>query len=163
MYFRESLAWCMALLKARPYCLASRFPVLTQTDHQPLRWIRKSSGKAAISTFLTDKVAEVDFEVHYLPGHLNRIADSVSRPPFLGPIERSVVGLTIMVKALFELLPKSYRKCKHTWATAGKDTRHVSKQLQAWREGTNPVKPTSPPPRAIRELNYDLAIAVPVA
>ena len=71
VYFRESLGWCYGVLKSRPYVLSSRFPLLCQTDHQPLSWVRKSSGKAAISSFLTDKIADVNWKIYYLPGSLN--------------------------------------------------------------------------------------------
>jgi hypothetical protein len=162
-YFRESLGWCLGILKCRPYVLSSKFPLITQTDHLPLTWIKKSTGKAAISAFLTSQIADVDWRIYYLPGHLNALADAVSRPPFLGPLRPSTTGLHEMVKTLLNHLPTARQTCKHPWVYAARDTGRLSRQLQEWRTGKNPVKKFSCSPKNIEEHTWDMAIVVPVA
>ena len=163
VYFRESLGWCLGILKCRPYVLSSRFPLITQTDHLPLTWIRKSSGKAAISAFLTSRVADVDWRIYYLPGHLNTLADAVSRPPFLGPLRPDTTGLHEMVKTLLLHLAPANKMCKHPWVYASRDTTRLAKQLQSWRSEKNPVKKFSCSPKNIESNTWDLAIVIPVA
>ena len=163
VYFRESLALCLGVKKCRPYVISSKFPLIAQTDHLPLTWIRKSSGKAAISQFLTSQIADVNFEISYLPGQLNVLADTISRPPFLGPLKPSTVGLDMMVKTLLGHLPTSAKSCRKPWTYAGKDTRRLANQIQEWRAGTNPVKKCSHSDQNIAEMDYDLAIIVPIA
>ena len=163
VYFRESLGWALGIRKCRPYVLSSRFPLITQTDHLPLTWIRKSSGKAAISTFLTSQIADVDWRIFYLPGHLNTLADAVSRPPFLGPLRPSTAGLHEMVKTLLGHLPATKKDCKHPHVYAGKDTARLARQLQAWRTGRNPIKKFSCSPSNVAAQTWDLSIVVPIA
>jgi hypothetical protein len=163
VYWRESAAWMFGLKKCRPYVLTSQFPLHTLTDHLPLTWIRKSSGKHAISTFLSSQVEDVRWTIRYLPGHQNTLSDAISRPPFLGVLKPNTVGLKMMVAALLKHLPPTAVSCKHPWTYAGKDTRRLAHQIQAWRTGTNPVKICSHSAQNIASMKFDLAIIIPVA
>ena len=163
VFFRESLAWAMGVKKCRPFVLTSKFPLHTLTDHLPLTWVRNSSGKAAISQFLTSQIADVNWTIDYLPGHQNCLADAISRPPFLGVLKPTTVGLHMMVKALLNHLSPAARACKNPWCYAGKDTTRLTHQVQKWRSNTNPIKKYSHSANNIAELDYDLAIIVPIA
>ena len=163
VYFREALGWCLGVKKARPYALTSKFPLITLTDHLPLTWVRKASGKAMVSAFLCDSISDVDWTIDYIPGHKNTLADPLSRPPFLGPLRPSIKGLTTMVQALLKHLPPTLKACARPWATAGKDTRHVARTVQQWRTPTNPVLTAAPSQNNIAQTNYDLAVVVPTA
>ena len=162
-YYKESLAWCFTMKRCRPYVLSNRFPLITLTDHLPLTWIRKASGKAALSEFLLDSFGDIDYTISYIPGHLNVMADPISRPPFLGPLRPSIAGVIVLTDALLSHLPKGARQCKRPWVSAGRDTKEVARIIQRWRAAKNPIKVFSPSLKNISSQPYDLAVVIPTA
>ena len=74
---REALSIVYALKINRPLCLG--FPITIRSDHKPLKWLlTTSSPNHRIARWQT-LLAEFDFNVEYIPGQQNVVADFLSR------------------------------------------------------------------------------------
>jgi len=91
-YHREAKAWMNGMTLALPYVMCNPFPLKCSTDHSPLTWVKHTSGKGPVSQFIIDTLSHVDYEMHYLKGQDNIVADGLSRFPMLGPQELMRTG-----------------------------------------------------------------------
>ena len=80
-------------------------PFYTKTDSLPVGWIRKGNGRKAMSQFRLAQFDDAEWYVGYLEGPRNTEADAISRPPMLGELDPSIVGLTQMVLEALAVLP----------------------------------------------------------
>jgi hypothetical protein len=74
----DSLLW--STLKTKHYALCSPFPLHTYSDHMLLKWMDKSE-KGPISSFIIEKLSDIDTVHQYIQGKVNTIPDSCSRYP----------------------------------------------------------------------------------
>ena len=89
---------------ALPYTVCNPFPVQCWTDHSPLQWIKHTSGKGPVSQFIVDTLSQVDYEMHYIKGEDNFVADGLSRFPMLGPQKVRRAGLENMIHVLLSAI-----------------------------------------------------------
>ena len=123
VFYREAYALLYALQKCRLHALYNEFPVCCIVDHVSLRWITATT-KGAVTAFLLEELADMQFELFYRPGTgpSLRVPDSLSRYPMLGPRRWTSNGL----RDLYELLAQSMRatlaRASSVWVFAGADT-----------------------------------------
>ena len=118
---------------ALPYTMNSRFPVQCYTDHSPLTWIKHTSGKGPVSQFLIDNLSMIDFEMHYIKGPDNILADALSRFPMLGPRRLKQKGRKQALNILLAGLTDFDVNTDRIWFNAQKDTTYLLNDLYEWR------------------------------
>ena len=84
--------------------MRNKHPVHCWTDHTPLTWIKHTSGKGPVSQFIIDMLSVIDYEMHYIKGEDNKIADSLSRFPMLGPSKLNGTGIREATNVLLSAL-----------------------------------------------------------
>ena len=99
---------------------------------QPLVWV-KNSDKGRVTHWRMENAQGVDYEIEYLPGPQNIVADACSRYPMLGPKVLTRLGLEHAFKCLLDFLPDEVRSVESCWLHAGKDTDLLARALQRWR------------------------------
>ena len=175
-YHREAKAWMNALTLTIPYALQNNFPVECWTDHTPLTWIKHTSGKGPVSQFIIDTLSVVDYKMHYIKGPENKIADSLSRFPMLGPGKLHQKGVAEALNILLSALVGSDADPRRIWFYTGKDTPFMVPTLYDWRQESMKGAPaaTEKQPRVhcymdplsaskIHKLKYTLGIWAPPA
>ena len=80
---KEAYAIVYSVQKFRPYLLGSKFTVMT--DHKPLKYLFSSKFANAKIQRWAILLAEYGCDICFLKGSENRVADSLSRLPCLGP------------------------------------------------------------------------------
>lgn len=74
---RELLAIVWATKNFRPYLFGTNF--VLYTDHRPLVWLKNLKEPNSKLTRWALKLEEFNFEIKYLPGKTNKVADALSR------------------------------------------------------------------------------------
>jgi hypothetical protein len=74
---RELLAIVYALKEWRPYLHGSRFVI--KTDHNPLRYLDTQSNLSKRQMRWMETLQEYDYEIVYVQGKFNVVADALSR------------------------------------------------------------------------------------
>jgi hypothetical protein len=82
-FYLEGNALLWGTFKSKYYALSSPFPLYTYSDHMPLNWMNKTE-KGPISSFIIERLSEIQTVHQYIPGKVNSIADSCSRFPMFG-------------------------------------------------------------------------------
>lgn len=77
---REALAIVWAVGKFRGYIENSRVKI--GTDHQPLRWLMSLQSPSGRLARWAPIFHPYDLEIEYTPGRINKVADTLSRPPY---------------------------------------------------------------------------------
>jgi len=171
-YHREAKAWMNGLTLTIPYALYNKHPVQCWTDHTPLTWVKHTSGKGPVSQFIIDMLSIVDYEMNYIKGHENIVADGLSRFPMLGPSKLRRSGLAEAVEILMSALTGSSVDTENIWFYTGKDTEHLVSNIYDWRQQIH--KDLAQPGKQrcymdllsvsnIQRINYSLAIWAPPA
>ena len=122
--------------KTLPFAMTNPFPVECYTDHSPLTWVKHTSGKGPVSQFIIDKLSVIDYNMHYIKGRDNIVADALSRYPMLGPGTLLREGLTRAVDMLLAALVNTDIDTTKLWFDARKDSVHLVSDLFEWREAT---------------------------
>ena len=170
-YHREAKAWMNGMELALPYTLFNKHPLECYTDHSPLTWIKHTSGKGPVSQFIIDKLSLVDYNMHYVKGEDNEVADALSRFPLLGPRTLTRTGLKGAVDILLSALTEAYPlDATKIWFDAGKDTQFLSDEVYEWRNEVHKVSNTLKriymdrlSEANIRKLPYTVGIWAPPA
>ena len=149
-YHREAKAWMNGMELTQPFALFNKYPVECYTDHSPLQWIKHTSGKGPVSQFIIDKLSIMDYNMHYIRGPDNVVADALSRYPMLGPRTLMRSGLKRSLDVLLAALVNSYPiDATRIWFDAGKDSVFLSEEVYEWRLLTHNV------PRDAKRLYLD--------
>ena len=171
-YHREAKAWMNGLTLTLPYAMRNKHPVHCWTDHTPLTWIKHTSGKGPVSQFIIDMLSVIDYEMHYIKGEDNKIADSLSRFPMLGPSKLNRTGIREATNVLLSALTGTNIDTDKLWFHVGKDTKHVVANVYDWRHGLTKNSRTKNSQRCYRDLfsesniqriNYSMGIWAPPA
>ncbi len=133
-YHREAKAWMNGMELALPYSMCNQFPIECYTDHSPLTWVKHTSGKGPVSQFIIDKLSLVDYNMHYLKGEANIVADALSRFPMLGPRTLTRTGIKNSLHVLLSALVDTDLDVSKLWFDARKDTRHLIADVTEWRD-----------------------------
>ena len=124
-YHKEAKAWMNGMTLAMPYALCNPFPIQCWTDHSPLTWVKHTSGKGPVSQFIIDTLSQVDYEMNYIKGEQNNVADALSRFPMLGPQKLRRSGLANALNVLLSTILQSDINTSKIWFNAQKDTRYL--------------------------------------
>ena len=135
-YHREAKAWMNGMELTLPFALHNPFPVECYTDHSPLKWVKHTSGKGPVSQFIIDKLSLIDYNMHYIKGKDNIVADALSRFPMLGPGSLVRTGLSRAIDYLLAALVDTDINATKLWFDARKDSKHLVHDLFTWREKT---------------------------
>ncbi|CAG9093180.1 unnamed protein product [Plutella xylostella] len=76
---KEALAIVWAISRFRGYIEGTKF--ITITDHQPLKWLMSLKTPTGRLARWALQLQPYEFEIQYMPGRTNVLADLLSRPP----------------------------------------------------------------------------------
>ena len=156
-YHREAKAWMNGMTLALPYAMCNPFPLQCWTDHSPLTWVKHTSGKGPVSQFIVDMLSQVDYEMNYLQGADNVIADGLSRFPMLGPHRLVRTGLANTLEVLLATLLNAEIDTSKIWFDAQKDTKFLLPQIFDWCDARRKACPDR---KAIAKTSYQDALSV---
>ena len=173
-YHKEAKAWMNGMTLTLPYAACNPYPVQCWTDHSPLTWVKHTSGKGPVSQFIIDTLSQVDYEMNYIKGEDNVIADALSRFPMLGPQKLVRSGLANTLDILLATIFRSKLDTTKIWFDAQKDTKFLLPNLYDWCEarkkanpsGHRPIKHCYQDPLSVSKmskLKYTLGIWAPPA
>ena len=77
------------------------------------------------SQFIIDNLSIIDYEIYYIKGKDNIIADALSRFPMLGPRRLKQEGIQAALNTLLSALTGSNVDPSKLWFNAQKDTWHM--------------------------------------
>ncbi len=138
----DSLLWCTWKSK---YCaLCSKYPLYTYSDHMPLNWMHKTE-KGPISSFVIERLSEIETVHQYIQGKLNTIPDGCSRFPMLGPRDLAPRGYRHCVEELLRRLPVSLKEAKRVHFHGGKTNAELRVILKLWFTHVSALLPITPP------------------
>ena len=115
-----------------PYVMCSQFPLQCWTDHSPLTWVKHTSGKGPVSQFIVDTLSHIDYEMNYIKGEDNIIADGLSRFPMLGPQKLVRSGLANALDVLLATLLTEDLDTSKIWFDAKTDTKFLLPNIFDW-------------------------------
>jgi hypothetical protein len=130
-FYLEADALLWGTNEVKFYALSSPFPLYTYSDHLPLNWMKKSE-KGPVSQFLVEQLSELDTIHQYIPGHLNSVADALSRFPLLGPKQLAPRGLANSVQEVLARLPARLCSARVVHVHAGTYTSDLRVMVQSW-------------------------------
>ena len=173
-YHREAKAWMNGMTLALPYAMCNPFPLQCWTDHSPLTWVKHTSGKGPVSQFIIDMLSQVDYEMNYLKGEDNVIADGLSRFPMLGPQKLMRTGLSNALDVLLATLLTADVDTTKIWFDARRDTKFLLPNLFDWCDARRKLNRLAHKPSKtcyqdalseskLRKLKYTLGIWAPPA
>jgi hypothetical protein len=145
-YHREAKAWMNGMTLSLPYAMCNPFPLQCWTDHSPLTWVKHTSGKGPVSQFIIDTLSQVDYEMNYLQGKDNVIADGLSRFPMLGPQKLMRSGLANTLDVLMTTLLNTDVDTTKIWFDARKDTKFLLPNLYDWCDARRKINPLAHKP-----------------
>jgi hypothetical protein len=87
---KEALAIVWSTHHFRPYLLGRRFEILS--DHRPLIWLFKANDPGSRLLRWRLKLEEYDYQISYIPGTQNVVADTLSRICHVNVVTRSKVA-----------------------------------------------------------------------
>jgi hypothetical protein len=153
----DSLLW--GTHKCRYYAVSSPYPLYTYSDHMPLNWMNKTE-KGPISSFIIERLSDIETIHQYIPGRLNTIPDSCSRFPMLGPKTLETRGYKNSVEEVLQRLPAKLKGSTIVHFHGGKQTSELRAILKVWVTNVSALTPFSPP-RFGPPPTSDIAVMTP--
>ena len=161
IYYKEARALVMVVGKCRLFIECSPFPACVRTDHAPLQWM-KHARRGPLAAWRIEELAGLDYTVEYIDGAKNVLADALTRFPLIAHQVPTLEGLDAMLLTIMETLGSKWRCAQTLWIWFDRDTSTLARQVQAWRQPTNPLIKLSPSDRALR-AEWDVALMAPAA
>jgi hypothetical protein len=125
----------------------------------PLNWMNKTE-KGPISSFIIERLSEIETVHQYIPGRLNAIPDSCSRFPMLGLKTLETRGYKNSVEEVLRRLPAKLKGSNVVHFHGGKQTSELRAVLKLWFANVSALTPLSPP-RIGTPPDSDIAIMTP--
>lgn len=160
-YYKEGYALIKGIGKVRFYIEHSPFISAIHTDHFPQKWM-KHSQRGLIVGWRVAELAGLTYEIFYLPGPKNKLADSMSRFPLITRTQLAVEGLDAIFGRLLKNLPDASRALDNVWVWAERDTPAMARVVQHWRTKRNPILKMSPKETSYADV-WDIALLAPSA
>jgi hypothetical protein len=88
--------------------------------------------KGPISSFIIERLAEIETVHQYIQGKVNTLPDSCSRFPMLGPRDLAPRGYTHSVEELLRRLPPSLKEATLVHFHGGKTNAELRATLKLW-------------------------------
>jgi len=158
-FYLEGDALLWGTFKSKYYALSSPFPLYTYSDHMPLNWMNKSE-KGPISSFIIERLSEIQTIHQYIPGKLNSISDSCSRFPMLGPKTLETRGYANSVVEVLQRLPANLKDAKLVHFHGAKQGAELRSCLKLWFNHVSSLTPFTPPRAGLPPM-ADVAILTP--
>jgi hypothetical protein len=143
-FYLEGDALLWGTFKSKYYALCSKYPLYTYSDHMPLNWMHKTE-KGPISSFIIERLAEIETVHQYIQGKLNTLPDGCSRFPMLGPRDLAPRGFTHCVDALLLRLPVELKQATQVHFHGGKCNAELRATLKLWFAQVSALRPVTPP------------------
>jgi hypothetical protein len=153
----DALLWCT--YKCKYYALSLPFPLYTYSDHLLLSCMSKIE-KGTISSFIIERLSEIETVHQYIPGRLNAIPDSCSRFPMLGPKLLATRSFANSVEEVLRRLPIALKVAKLVHFHGGRHNEELRAALKIWVEKVGSLTPLNPV-RSGKPLPADIAIMTP--
>ena len=161
IYYKEARALVIVVSKCRPIIECSPHTVTVRTDHAPLRWIQHAR-RGPLAAWRVEELSGIDYEVEYISGSKNCLADALSRFPVVAHQAPTLEGLDAMLQSILSSIDAPWRLARTFWVWFDRDTTTLARQVQTWRGPTNPLVTTSPNARAF-EADWNVALMAPAA
>jgi hypothetical protein len=158
-FYLEGDALLWGTFKCKYYALSSPYPLYTYSDHLPLSWMSKTD-KGPISSFIIERLSEIETVHQYIPGRHNIIPDSCSRFPMLGPKALSTRGFANSVNEALRRLPAALKSSRVIHFHGGKNNEELRATLKIWVDKAGALTPLNPP-RSGQPPVADLAVLTP--
>ncbi len=139
-FYLEGDALLWGTFQCKYYALSSPFPLYTYSDHLPLSWMIKTE-KGPISSFIIERLAEIENIHQYIPGKLNAIPDSCSRFPMLGPKSLATRGFANSVEEVLRRLPVALKTAGLVHFHGGRHNEELRAALKTWVEKVGSLTP----------------------
>jgi transposase InsO family protein len=110
----------------------------------PLNWIEKTE-KGPISSFIIEKLSDIETVHQYIRGKVNTIPDACSRYPMLGPKQLATRGFTNSVEQMLKRLPSSFQQSTLVHFHGGKNNGELRQALRNWVHRADALQPVTPP------------------
>ena len=103
IYEQELLAIIKALAHWRPYLGWTKVPFIIQTDHANLQYWKSPRNLNRQTAQWHADLQEYDFQLEYIPGKTNTVADALSRPADINQGQEDNKGITILPQQIHVL------------------------------------------------------------
>ncbi len=158
-FYLEGDALLWGTLKSNHYALCSPYPLYTYSNHMPLNWMEKPE-KGPISSFIIEKLSEIETVHQYIQGKVNNIPDACSRYPMLGPKQLATRGFTNSVEQMLKRLPTIFQQTVLAHLHGGRNNGELRQSLRNWVHRASALQPVTPPKKS-PPATVDLAILIP--
>jgi hypothetical protein len=125
----------------------------------PLNWMNKTE-KGPISSFIIERLSEIQTVHQYIPGKANSIADSCSRFPMLGPRTLETRGFANSVREVLQRLPVTFKDARVVHFHGAKQGTELRSCLKVWFNHVSSLTPVTPPRTGLPPA-ADIAILTP--
>jgi hypothetical protein len=125
----------------------------------PLNWMQKTE-KGPISSFIIERLSEIETIHQYIQGKMNGIPDSCSRYPMLGPKQLAARGFSHCVEEMLKRLPCALKAASVVHFHGGRNNSDLRASLKIWFHHVSALTPLNPP-RSGTPPRADVSIMAP--
>ncbi len=148
-----------ALLWGTFKCKYFGVPALHVFGPPPLSWMSKTE-KGPISSFIIERLSEIETTHQYIPGKHNAIPDSCSRFPMLGSKTLATRGFANSIEETLRRLPVPLKAARLVHFHGGRHSDELGASLKVWVHKVGALNPLNPP-RTGTPPAADLAVLTP--
>ncbi len=125
----------------------------------PLNGMEKTE-KGPMSSFIIEKLSDIETTHQYIQGKVNTIPDACSRYPMLGPKQLATRGFMNSVAEMLKRLPLCYQDADLVHFHGGKHNGELRQALRNWVRKASALLPAAPPKHGL-PAKADLAVMIP--